>query len=200
MPSFTEDTTSNEVAQAFSEAAKGKVVVITGASVGSLGAETALSLARGSASQIILPGRNESKITPVVDEIRKINPDVRVRFQKVDFADLTSVRAAAEEISKEVRNIDILVNCTGVMALNDFQKSKDGIEMQFAVCYVGHFLFTNMLMNKIIAAGMGARVVNVTSTGYELCGVRYDDWNFKVCAPVRRAIELYLVRVGWERV
>lgn len=28
--------------------------------------------------------------------------------------------------------------------------------------------------------GEGTRVVNVTSMGYEICGVRFDDWNFQV--------------------
>ena len=36
-------------------------------------------------------------------------------------------------------------------------------------------------MDKILAAGEDARVVNVTSLGYETCGVRYEDWNFNVC-------------------
>ena len=181
MPSFTENTTGNEVVQSFPDQVKGKIAVITGASKGSLGAETALSLARGSIDQLVLIGRTESKIVPVIEQIHKIDPNIQARFQQLDFADLASVRVGAEETSRSVEKIDILVNSAGVMALNDFQKSKDGIEMQFAVAHVGHFLFTNLLMDKIVAAGEGARIVNVTSAGYQFCGVNYEDWNFKAC-------------------
>ena len=67
-----------------------------------------------------------------------------------------------------------------VMAVKEYKKSKDGIEMQFAANHIGHFLLTNLLMPKILAAGKGARIVNVSSFGYMSGGVRFDDQNFKV--------------------
>jgi len=66
------------------------------------------------------------------------------------------------------------------MALKNYTTSKEGIEMQFAVNHLGHFLLTNLLMPKIIAAGPGARIVNVSSWGHLAAGVRFKDWNFKV--------------------
>jgi NAD(P)-dependent dehydrogenase (short-subunit alcohol dehydrogenase family) len=66
------------------------------------------------------------------------------------------------------------------MEIPEFKKSEDGIELQFASNHVGHFLLTNLLMEKIIAAGRGARIVNVSSNGFELGEVRFDDWNFHV--------------------
>lgn len=52
--------------------------------------------------------------------------------------------------------------------------------MQFGANHIGPFLLTNLLVGKIVE---GARVVNVTSMGYETCGVRFDDWNFEVSNP-----------------
>ncbi|KAJ4182210.1 hypothetical protein NW755_010595 [Fusarium falciforme] len=46
------------------------------------------------------------------------------------------------------------------MALPSYQKSKDGIEVQFAVNYLGHFLFINLLVDKLLAGD--ATVVTYT--------------------------------------
>ena len=78
-----------------------------------------------------------------------------------------------------MEKIDVLVNCAGVMAVKDFQTTVQGIESQFGLNHVGPFLLTNLLLPKVVKAGKGARVVNVTSTGYMACGVRFDDWNFQ---------------------
>ena len=146
----------------------------------SIGAETALSLAHGNPAQIILAGRNESKITPVTERIKALNGKIKVTFLQVDLADQASIRAAAAEINTSVEKIDYMINCAGVMAVPTFETTKDGIEMQFGLNHIGHFLFTNLIIGKIVAAGKGARIVNVTSTGFEAGGVRYEDWNFQV--------------------
>jgi NAD(P)-dependent dehydrogenase (short-subunit alcohol dehydrogenase family) len=73
-----------------------------------------------------------------------------------------------------------LINCAGVMAVPTFQTTKDGIEMQFGLNHIGHFLFTNLIMGRIVAAGRGPRIINISSTGFEYGGVRFEDWNFQV--------------------
>ena len=70
--------------------------------------------------------------------------------------------------------------CSAVMALKDYTTTADGIEMQLGANHIGHFLFTNLVMDKIFAAGKGARIVNVSSLGYMSGGVHFDDYNFKV--------------------
>jgi len=149
--------------------------------VKSIGAETAISLAHGSPAQIILAGRNEGKIAPVIERIKAPNAKIRVTFLQLDLVDQASIRDAAAETNASVEKIDYVVNCAGVMAVQTFEKTKDGVEMQFGLNHVGHFLFTTLIIGKIVAAGRGARVINVTSTGFENGGVRYDDWNFQVC-------------------
>ena len=66
------------------------------------------------------------------------------------------------------------------MAIKDYTKSVDGIEMQFAVNHVGHFLFSNLIMERILAAGKGARIINLASLAYLSGGINYDDCNFQV--------------------
>lgn len=118
----------------------------------------------------------------MITEIETISPSTKVTFIELDLSSLSSVRKAATEINVKIDKLDILVNNAGVMGIKDYEKSVDGIEMQFAANHVGHFLLTNLLMDKILKAGgeEGARIVNVSSGGYICSRVRFEDWNFKV--------------------
>ena len=68
-----------------------------------------------------------------------------------------------------------------VMAVSEYTKSVDGIELQFAANHIGHFLLTNILLPSIVKAK--GRIVNVSSFGYMNGGVRFDDYDFSVSRP-----------------
>ena len=89
------------------------------------------------------------------------------------------MRKAAAEINDSVEKIDYLINNAGIMAC-PYRKTEDGIESQFATNHIGHFLLTNLLIGKILKAGKGARIVNVSSAGH-LAGMKWD-WYFDVSA------------------
>lgn len=62
--------------------------------------------------------------------------------------------------------------------------SEDDIEITMATNYVGHFLFTNLISPKLIAAAKNApkgadRVVNLSSSGVRASGVRFDDLRYE---------------------
>ena len=76
------------------------------------------------------------------------------------------------------------------MAVKDYTTTSEGIELQFGVNHIGHFLLTSLLLPKILAASKGARVINVSSFGYLAAGVRFNDWNFKVLFPILTASTL----------
>jgi NAD(P)-dependent dehydrogenase (short-subunit alcohol dehydrogenase family) len=63
-----------------------------------------------------------------------------------------------------------------------FSLTEDGVESQLGTNHIGHFLFTQSILGKILAAGEGKRVVNVSSNAYKFGRVRFEDWNFKVRA------------------
>lgn len=179
MVAFTAAATGDEVVKAFAGEAVGKTVLITGPSEGGVGSQTAIFLAAGKPKEIILAGRNRSKVQPVIEQIQQSHPNVEATFTQLDLADLSSVRKAAREISEKIQKLDVLINNAGIMAVRDYTTTKDGVEMQFGANHVGHFLLTNLLMHKLIAAGGGARVVNVSSFGYLAGGVRFDDPTFQ---------------------
>ena len=145
-----------------------------------MGAQTALALATAEPAQLILQGRSESKVEPVIDEIKRINPNIKLTYAGIDLSAIEHVRKGAAELNKSVDHIDILINNAGIMAVKEFTKSVDGIESQFATNHIGHFLLTNLILNKLVKAGKGARIINLTSDGHRLGHFRGDDYNFEV--------------------
>lgn len=145
-----------------------------------MGAEAAYAFAQSSTppKTILLLGRSLSKIQPVIDRTVKYNESIEVGFVKIDLSDNSSVRAAAKEVASKVDSIDVLINSAGIMALADYQLSKDGFELQLAACHIGHFLLTGLLIPELEASKTGARVISLTSMGYETSDFRWDDWNF----------------------
>ncbi|KAJ8065611.1 hypothetical protein OCU04_006286 [Sclerotinia nivalis] len=179
MSIFSRSSTGISVVQHFSSLVTGKTILLMGPSAGSIGAETVIPLAHASPI-IILAGRSEPKVLPVIEEIHALNQSITTHFIRVDFASQKSVREAAALINGLVDKIDIMINNAGVMAVPTYQTTEDGVELQFDSNHIGHFLLTHLLLDKILKASReeGARIVNVSSTGYKLSGVQFNDWNF----------------------
>lgn len=135
---------------------------------------------------LILAGRSRAKLEQTEASLKQNSPQARVRLLELDLTSLASVRQAADVVNRYSEPIDVLINNAGIMA-TPFSKTADGLESQFGTNHVGHFLFTNLVMPKILAAGEGARIVNVSSAGHLLGPVRYDDPNFEVSPSVNSA-------------
>lgn len=180
MSSFGLRTESSEVVQTFASRVEGRTFLVTGASVNGLGAAIAVALAQGSPEHIILVGRTKAKIDPVIEEIAKVNAKVKAIFVQCELSDFDSVRKAAAAIldNKDVAKIDVIINNAGVMAVTEYSRDKQGYELQLSSNHLGHFLLTNTLMPKVLAAGPGSRIVNTTSRGHKVGPFRFDDYNF----------------------
>lgn len=87
----------------------GNVAVVTGASAG-LGRQFALALARQGADVAILARRKE-KLDGVAEEIRATG--VKCLPVKCDVTKTEDIKAAVEEVLKEMGTVDILVNNAG---------------------------------------------------------------------------------------
>ncbi|KUL86858.1 hypothetical protein ZTR_05283 [Talaromyces verruculosus] len=184
---FDENTTGDEVVQAFATQVKGRTFAITGASVGSLGAETALSLARNSQpAGIILLSREETRVRGVISDIQSINPSVKTWFVPLDLGNSASIHAAVDQIlsNPEIKGIDVLINNAGVMAcpytpVPDWKDPKGApVELQFGANHLGHFLLTMRLIDEIRNPGSASRVVNVSAASHRFSEVDFDDLNF----------------------
>ncbi|KAJ5720038.1 hypothetical protein N7493_006916 [Penicillium malachiteum] len=182
MSNFNYETTGEDVASVCSDAIRGKVILITGPSPKSLGAEFATTISVYAPAMIILASRDTSKLEEVAASIKAIKSEISTRILKLDLSSQASIRDAAQEVNnyEDVPHIDVLVNSAGLMAV-PYGQTAEGIELQFGVNHVGHFLFTNLIMGKLISEDgtRASRVLNVTSVGHELSRVRFEDYNFK---------------------
>jgi len=150
----------------------GRTAVITGANTG-LGYETATALAAKGA-HVVLAVRNLEKGKAAADLITRANPAASVAVQELDLTSLDAIRAAADQLKSNHDTIDLLINNAGVM-MTPKSTTKDGFELQFGTNHLGHFAFTNLLLDRVLAAP-GSRIVTVSSTGHRfVSGIRFDD-------------------------
>lgn len=170
------------------------LVLITGPSEGGLGAETAISLAHANPALLIFVGRTLSKIQPTIDAVHAVNPSIAVKFVAADLTSANSVREAAREILNDasITHIDVLINNAAVMAC-PYELTVDGFELQFATAHLGHFVLTNHILPKLRAsAGAGkTRIINLSSLGNTLGGIRWDDPSYTKRPEEYRAWEAY---------
>lgn len=150
----------------------GKLAVVTGAT-GGLGYETALALAAAGA-EVILSGRNASKGEDALRRIRKLHPQARIRFEKLDLARLASVSEFCERLLDEAKPLDLLVNNAGVMALPTRKVTVDGFEAQLGTNYLGHFALTAGLL-PLLRKSAAPRVVNLASMAHRQGRIDLED-------------------------
>ena len=176
------DKKASSLADFYAPQIKGKVVLTTGVSRSGLGAVFVKVVAKSQPSVLILAGRNATKVQETAQDLVAENPglSVKVRALELDLSSFATVRAAAEKVNEwtDVPHIDLLVNNAGIMAV-DYALSPDGYESQFATNHLSPFLFTNLIMDKILASA-APRVVMVSSDGHMLCPIRFHDYNFRV--------------------
>jgi len=137
----------------------GKVAIVTGANTG-IGKETARGLATRGAT-VILACRNVKKGEAAAKEIG----GRAVRVIKCDLASFASVREFCRQVSREEKKVDILINNAGMVTMKR-ELTEDGQEMQFQSNHLGHFLLTNLLLEKMKASREGARIINVSSVAH----------------------------------
>lgn len=146
---------------------KDQTILITGSTDG-IGKLTALELAKKRAN-VIVHGRNKEKVNKVVAEIKTKNE--KVNGFTSDFSSLNEVRKFADDLKKEYKALDVLINNAGV-GFADERYSKDGYELRFAVNYLVPFLLTHLLLPELKNAAP-SRIVNVSSAGQS--PVNFDD-------------------------
>ncbi|RSL83691.1 hypothetical protein CEP51_004329 [Fusarium floridanum] len=178
---FNKTTTCEEVVEAFAENIVGKTILITGVSPNGLGEAMAQALSTKKPAKLIFTARSIAKAESVAQTIKEgmVNPPL-IEMVQMDLSSIASVQAAAKALQQHQR-IHILINNAGVMALPNRTLSTDGHEMHFATNFLGHWLFTNLLMPKLTNGG---RVVNITSGGYMVCPIRFHDFNWDGDKPL----------------
>jgi NAD(P)-dependent dehydrogenase (short-subunit alcohol dehydrogenase family) len=151
----------------------GRTAVITGGNTG-IGKATAEGLAQLGA-RVVITSRDPVRGRQAVDDIRGATGSDEIEFATLDLANHASVRACAKELTERLDAIHVLdLNAGGV--LSERRVTEDGLEMQFAVNHLGHFLLTQLLLERLRQSAP-ARVVVVSSASHNQArrGLDFDD-------------------------
>jgi len=163
---FGKRSTADEVTEGMD--LTGKTALVTGCNSG-LGLETMRVLAlRG--AHVIGAARTQEKAEQACAGVTgKTMP------LAVELTDLPGIVAAADQVAAMDTPLDMLILNAGIMQLPELQLVH-GVERQFAVNHVGHFLLTMRLLEQIVAADAG-RVVVVSSGAHRWApqGIRFDN-------------------------
>ncbi|KAK2884886.1 retinol dehydrogenase 13-like [Channa argus] len=153
----------------------GKTVVITGANTG-IGKETARELAKRG-GRIIMGCRDMEKCEAAALEIRGKTLNPQVYACHLDLASMKSIREFAKRLKQDEQHVDILINNAGVMRCPAW-KTEDGFDMQFGVNHLGHFLLTNLLLDKLKESAP-SRVINLASLAHIIGKIDFEDLNWE---------------------
>lgn len=147
-----------------------KVCVVTGANTG-IGRVTAVDLARRGA-RVVFACRSQERARDAMDEARAAGAADRVDFVALDLVELRSVRRAANELLERGHPIHVLVANAGLAGSRG--ATADGFELAFGVNHLGHFLFVELLRQRLVESAP-ARIVLVSSQSHY--SAKRVDWD-----------------------
>ena len=169
------------------EAYKGKVVIITGGTNG-LGLENARCLLKYGC-HVVFAMRNKEKAAKVLAEMQaKETLTGKATFIKIELDDLSTVKPFVKEFLAMNLPLHCLINNAGIMAPPEYRASKQGLESQFAVNNLSHYLLTHLLLPKLketAKASGEARIIYLGSLAGEAC------WNVDVEKAVPSGPDFY---------
>lgn len=163
---FNSSSTAEQVTEGID--LTGKTIAVTGANSG-LGYETMRVLAlRG--AHVIGIARTQDKAE---EACRSVNGETTPMF--LDLADWASVVRCAEGIRAMNVPLDGLITNAGIMALPTLELV-NGVEAQFAVNHLGHFILINQLREPVLAAPQG-RFTLLSSAAHRQAdnGIDFDN-------------------------
>lgn len=128
-----------------------KTIVITGASDG-LGAEAARQL-KDKGANVVIVGRSPERTKAIAEELG-------ASYYLADFSKLSEVHKLADDLRRDFKHIDVLVNNAGGI-FGKRMITEDGHEITLQVNHLAPFLLTNLLMDVLISSK--ATVINTSS-------------------------------------
>lgn len=137
----------------------GKIVLVTG-ETGSIGGAMSRVFANTGAT-VIMMGRDKTRLGATVEAVRSQTRNSNVEGIIADFADLGSVRQAAQQFSEKYPCLNVLINNAAVFK-GKRVLTPAGLETMFCVNHLGPFFLTNLLLPSL-KAGSPARIFNVSA-------------------------------------
>ncbi|XP_039064335.1 short-chain dehydrogenase TIC 32 B, chloroplastic-like [Hibiscus syriacus] len=117
--------------------------------------------------RVVIAARDRKKAAKLKEGIqRDINPNAEIIVLEIDLSSLASVKKFCTQFLALGLPLNILINNAGIFSQN-LEISEEKIEMTFATNYLGHFLLTELLIEKMIETaeqtGIQGRIINLSS-------------------------------------
>ncbi|WP_440222643.1 SDR family NAD(P)-dependent oxidoreductase [Dokdonella sp. MW10] len=167
---FAPGTTAEAVTTGFD--LRGRTALVTGCSSG-IGLETMRVLAMRGA-HVIGTARTQDKAREACSGVAGMTTPVAL-----ELSDFDSVVACAEAVRALELPVDMLICNAGIVL--DTHEQVRGLEKQFVVNHLGHFLLVNRVLDRVTAAPQG-RVVVLGSGDHGRAppgGIQFDDLSGK---------------------
>ncbi|MBL8309589.1 MAG: SDR family oxidoreductase [Burkholderiales bacterium] len=149
----------------------GRIALITGGNSG-IGLVTARELAQQGA-QVFVACRSKDKGQAAVNDIQRATRNEAVEFLALDLGDFASVRRCAKDFLARDVPLHLLINNAGLAGAKGLTAS--GFELAFGTNHLGHFLLTQLLLDRIKASAP-ARIVTVASRAHtRVSGLKLDN-------------------------
>ncbi len=147
-----------------------KLALVTGGNSG-MGKATVAALADAGFAVIMLcrsRSRGEAALQELMDRKER-----DIRLMQCDLGHMEDIRRFTEVFKESYSRLDVLVNNAGVISLTR-RETCDGLEEQFGVNHIGHFLLTLRLLDRM---ENGSRIVVVSSGAHKVGRIHFDDYN-----------------------
>jgi retinol dehydrogenase 12 len=156
-----------------SQPSHGLIVVITGGNAGIGKATAQLLCQQAPVAKVVLACRSLERAQDAIHDLVQStasSPQGVIRKDQLDcialdLCRLDSVRTAAAQLKEKYPRIDVLINNAGIM-LGTQEFTKDGYDAVMQANYLGHYLWTRLLIDCIPPTT--GRVLNITSAMYGL--------------------------------
>lgn len=131
---------------------------------------------------MILCSRSVKNGVESIAAFKTEHPHADITVMQLDLGSFKSVYTFADAYKASGKPLNILINNAGIMG-GARALTAEGIESQFGINHIGHFLLTSILLPLLKASGTKqspSRVVSLASSGnyifnHDPEGIRFDD-------------------------
>jgi retinol dehydrogenase-12 len=125
-------------------------------------------------AKVYVAARNEEKAKQAIDSMKSNAPKSSglLQYLSLDLADLSTIKASAQEFLSKEKKLHVLFNNAGVMNPAPGSKTAQGYELQLGTNNIGTFMFTKLLTPILVSSAKvelpnTVRVVWVSSSAAE---------------------------------
>jgi NAD(P)-dependent dehydrogenase (short-subunit alcohol dehydrogenase family) len=121
--------------------------------------------------------RDRTRGERAMAEVKERSKSHNVSLLLCDMASMSAVRSLADQIHARCPQLHVLVNNAGSVKTAR-EVTGDGFEWTFAANYLGHFLLTDLLLDRLRSSAP-SRIVNVASEAHRSGTMEFDNLQFE---------------------